>query len=479
MHRHSGFTLVEMLVSTALSLLLIALFGVIFQISTQSMQVTKAIAEADQNTRLLRHLLQSDIQSRTFRDVFAIAKGGSPIDPTRQRGYLYISENDTENDTDDVLAFTINVKDERLFGRCLILNNDPNTADDQFILQNPNQPEADDGQTNINQTSASSAGEICYFLRNGTLYRRCLLIREPLIDNSVGINAGQPTDKSGDYLVIDNYNYGSGVFWRDFDFSAFQYDGRLIFHDITESLDNSKNNPKSLGIPKTRFGFDCVTGTPREFISDGANRHFIGRFTCQETSHVEFTYPARYDLTKCPLSDSTVLTLSQTGAVYEYEGTDRQHEDMLLSGVDAFDIKVYDDHASIKAFVDIGHNTKNAFGQPLGYYNESGYGFGPIVLGNRNPTYGPNESANHVFDTWYANSTTAPPYRPVDLGIDGGPGVAFINDDALKGVDDVAEFGYPGTDDNHPLRAIQITIRFHGPDGRSHQTTIIESLIDR
>jgi len=443
------------------------------------MQLSKEIAEADQKARMLRYLLKSDIQARTFRDVFAIAKGSSPINPTKQRGYLYISENDTENDTDDVLAFTISDKDERLYGRCQMLNNDPNTTDKQFLLENPNQPEADDGQTNINHTSESSAGEVCYFMRNGTLYRRCLLIRKPLVDNGVGINAGQPTDKHGKYLVVDNYQYGSGVFWRDFDFSAFQYNGSLIFHDIAESLDNSKNNPKSLGIPKTRYGFDCITGEPREFISDGAKRYFIGRFTCQETSHSDFTYPACYDPDTYPLSDSTLLTLSSTGVVSRYDGYDRQNEDRLLDGVDAFDVKVYDDHPSINTFVDVGHSTKNSFGQPLGYYNEQGYGFGPIVLGNRNPAYGPNASGNHVFDTWYANSTASPPYRPVDLGIDGGPGVAFINDDSLAGTDDVAEFGYPGTDDNHPLRAIQITIRFHGPDGRSHQTTITESLIDR
>ena len=47
------------------------------------------------------------------------------------------------------------------------------------LTRSPNQPELDDGHLDINSTSSSSAAEVCYFIRNGNLYRRVLLIREP------------------------------------------------------------------------------------------------------------------------------------------------------------------------------------------------------------------------------------------------------------------------------------------------------------
>ena len=80
------------------------------------------------------------------------------------------------------------------------------------------QPEADDGAIEFagerpqiveNNLGTSRYAEVSYFLRNGNLYRRVLLIREPY-DSS----GGTPTALNG------NTDY-SGDFWNDFDYAAY------------------------------------------------------------------------------------------------------------------------------------------------------------------------------------------------------------------------------------------------------------------
>ncbi len=109
----TGFTLVEMLVAVALTLLIMTLFAQIFQIAAGTMTVQRGIAENDQRARMLMTTLRGDLDKRTFREVRPFKSGEDTRLPAaniaNRAGYFYYAENDPLDDTDDVLQFTTRV----------------------------------------------------------------------------------------------------------------------------------------------------------------------------------------------------------------------------------------------------------------------------------------------------------------------------------------------------------------------------------
>lgn len=530
----AGFTLVEMLVAIALILLMMTMFAEIFGLATSSMSKQKGLAELDQRQRMATTLIRDDIRNRSFRTVYPYHPADSSkhlSSPTRpinipfdlRPGYFYVSENDPENDTDDVLQLTITKLDGSVFyGRTReLLDLGGNGAG-----ANPNQPENDDGAffgEGLGVGTSPSA-EVAYFLRNGTLFRRVLLIRRP-VDKDF---TDTPSVGVGSVQLIQNgvYPLGSGMsgtiyvsggvlsdrYPRDFDFSAINdlVGPRLIILG-ERSLSNATSEPLSLGITSNRFGFQGPTGIasfpigePKEFLPGGV---FFGRFTHEETSHPAFAWPGDpgwgSDSTIATADDSNPYTrnsgllLGPNGAITAYAGGSRQGEDILLTNVQSFDVKVWDAAASVGAdnapgvagindngiggvddvselgwpgsddgaFVDVGHTG-------IGFYAQSN---------NLNANYGPLGSNNRCFDTWHANlggSLGRAPFRPAFAGGDLQPGLATVDDDGQNGVDDPGELGWPDTDDLPvPMKAIQIRIRYLDiSSGLVREVTIVESL---
>ncbi len=545
--RRHAFTLVEMLVSTVLIVIMMGMFATIFQLAAGAIGTQRGIATNDQRARTLVTILRNDLRNRTFKRLIPYLAGeqapgtaplmSSPLQFTLRQGYFYISENDVYNDADDVLQFTVDVgADGNLFyGAAFPLG-------DLLSLDiNQNQPDWDDGQ-DLNRTGTSPAAEVSYFLRNGNLYRRVLLLREPLdagfdeqpTDDAI---ATPPTDEffqpgyTGLYLYPAGYITAVGfdpaavTFWNDFDYSAhFDAVAGLRFHDATTSLDNDPANgaPFPLGIPTFRFGHNHVTGQPREFVDDlGADRTlgggddvlnslFIGRFTHEETSHRFFQYPAGTSQNDTAVlinggnpmdfaAADHLLTLSNDGVVvgsgdddtveaatlqdpYNPAGDDpsfalgahgvgagggnnigvRRSEDILLTNVHSFDIKIWDD--STGDFVDIGH---------------ADFGNGDFDISeNAQRTYGPRglTAAGPLAAIGVAGdgadgqpgfalrdddqSTVVDTDGAVFFGPDGLPGVGGVDDDGdtmvdeldgsedlWPGSDDTTERGFPGSDD--------------------------------
>ncbi len=223
-----------------------------------------------------------------------------------QNGYFYLAENDPNNDTDDVLQFTMQAYGSQIWadadippfvGKALFFpNGDAATELDQ--------PEADDGDLswtapggplvidtdNQNSRGASQFAEVVYFLRHGNLYRRTLLVRQGFAPPA---SPGLPELNGGNYG-------GTNTFWNDFDYSAF-FDNNagtpaMVMLD-QNALNNQTGTTISLGMPKFRFGFwgdftNAESGMPREF-TDVAETNFIGRFTHEETSNPNFLYPGQ------------------------------------------------------------------------------------------------------------------------------------------------------------------------------------------
>lgn len=374
-----AFTLVEMLVAVALVLLMMSLFAEVFSLATSTMSRQKGLSENDQRARMVATLLGSDFRKRSFRDVVPFVSGMTVMSPnssTKKKGYLEYSENDPTNDADDVLRLTIDTtQTQQDIGRDLELDNNQevDVARDDFLLyghtveigpggveDNPNQPEGDDGifsgPFKSNNAGQSTAAEVVWFLRGGNLYRRAMLIRSPYRSDLQAITKYDATTESDPPTNVSIITGDYTSFWKDFDYSAFYNSarGRVQFH-ILNSLNNTPTAaaddstdiggltvPISLGIPPLRFGYSPnVTGfAPVEFDQSDA---FIGSFTHEETSHQDFKHPG-VPVTKLVDDPYTMPIQLQaaTNNIQQFSGGSRIGEDLLLSNVVSFDIKIWD-----------------------------------------------------------------------------------------------------------------------------------------
>jgi len=271
--------------------------------------------------------MRADLNQRTVR-----GRNGNGLQPYiageervnfgRTDGYFYVSENRPENDTDDLLQFTVRIdpsKREPFYGKATPI---PGAT--------RNQPVWDDGDP-TNKSGTSTAAEVVYFLRNGNLYRRVLLIRKPLV----------PGEAQPDGLL------GASNFWGEFDYSA-SYDagsGNVQFHDeawLTNDLNQTIT--QTLGLRKNRFGFNHDDSKSREFDTNGT---FFGRFTHEETSHANFQYPTT--AANNPMDETTGSNPST------FANGSRRGEDILMTEVHSFDVKLWNGTAYVNSDFDTGH----------------------------------------------------------------------------------------------------------------------------
>ena len=499
-HSRSGFTLVEMLMAVTLVLIMMTMFAEVFQLAGGSVTKQRTLADNDQNARTLITILKRDLDQRTFRSLIPFY-ANEPIAITRtegglSNGYFYLSNNYLGDYTDDVLQFTmdstINTKkvgESKFYGAAAQLPSPPpavwstNPASRVYhFLRNPNQPDADDGEILSNGAGSSNVAEVSYFMRGTRLYRRVMLIRDPLKQASVdSTNPGQPIisedtnlngnldageDLNGNGALDQRVDYfafagamGGANFWSLYDYSAFQRSPTLAppiaptqlvpvgarFVGAKPFLEN-KPIPAfpgsqycySLGQSWNRFGFNSAftlnntfNGLPREFSGLTAPNFFIGRFTQEETSNTAFMYPQVMPVGGNPMDAAakTYADANSDGVVDAYAGGSRAGVDLLLSNVHEFRVEVWDER--LQDFAPIGHSL----------------GVGPIA-GNfgatrqLNPTYGPLVSAGtvapNVFDTWHplfnrnvnavlGDAPDRPPFRPVTVDPTGVSGPTYTN----------------------------------------------------
>lgn len=483
----AGFTLIEMLMAVTLVLIMMVMFAEVFQLAGGSVSKQRVLADNDQNARTLATIIRGDLDKRTFRLVIPFYAGEPAKSPTsfdKRRGYFYISNNNLGDGTDDVLQFTVmstvslkNSDESPYFGAAARLPQPVpagwSTAQQIYsFLQNPNQPDRDDGQIVPNGAGASRAAEISYFMRGTRLYRRVMLLRDPIPAAGVDLSdPAQPTDAAGNHIFRPTMavpsSYYSGNFWGDFDYSAHRlvnglipgspaiapyayFNGLEALRNDLPRLDNNHPYSHSLGQTWNRFGHnhvinpnDSSNGLPREFSAAAAPNFFIGRFTQEETSNARFQYPqfASPVGNGNPMDASgTVLTdgedangngtldpgedlngngtidplLGGDGVVDQFSGGPRAGVDLLLSNVHEFRVEVWDDR--VGNFVGIGHSQGN------GDFH---------TLRRLNASYAPLGGVNNVFDTWHPqfnrdfdanNLPDPPPFRPLTYYPPGQPG---------------------------------------------------------
>lgn len=446
-----GFTLVEMLVAVTLVLIMMTMFAQIFQMAGGSISKQRGLAENDQRSRTLQTIIKADLDKRSFRWVYPFAASEDPSAPQsnigKRQGYFYISENNPYSPIDDVLQFTVvstitdrNKDETPYYGQAKNLGS----------FNFPNQPDADDAQLSVNNTGLSTIAEIVYFVRNGNLYRRQLLVREPLAaagSNPQPTNATFNNPNGKDVFDPDaglSWYSATGPFWNDYDYSAYYFfrtsTGNSFAQFLgSDSLDNSGASAAAiaLGNPQFRFGFSPpimgggMSGRPKEYSDNSASGVFMGRYTLQECSDADFRYPqCTTSAGNIPTNPSLTLTLDPNDFSVvgpdDLSGGPRRGEDLLLPNVHSFDVQVWDTTAFGGSFVNIGDPSLTTANLQTG-------GPSDFSLSSRlNNSYGPwlpaNESwptmANACFDTWYPAveidgnpaNFDVPPFLPVKRG---------------------------------------------------------------
>jgi len=174
-------TLVEMLVAVALLVLMMTVIVTIFKAATGAVNSLQAYQELDGNLRQLDSIIRQDLNGVTARMT-------PPLNPKDNLGYFEYIENQFADvqgeDSDDCIRFTAKAPEGQLFtGRAW---NGVNTLGNQPVV------------------ISSQYAEIIYFLRDGNLYRRVLLIapdRQNMIQASVTTTATTVNNTSGAALA--------------------------------------------------------------------------------------------------------------------------------------------------------------------------------------------------------------------------------------------------------------------------------------
>ncbi len=465
---------------------MMVMFGQIFQVATESVTKQRTMADNDQNTRTFVTIMRADLDKRTSRSMVPFFPGELAANPGTpfqiRKGYFYLNNNNLTDRTDDVLQFAMlstvsmrNADETQYFGRAEALNNPllPSGTpplDMVNFIRTPNQPDRDDGQVTANEAGASRAAEVCYWMRGGKLYRRVMLIRDPI--PAAGVDPAEQSQPKyqnpANGLYFDYFaptgvyaTTPSPVFFRDFDYSAHAVQippamfGPNRFKPAFNGMETLSNEVVptnlSLGQSWNRFGFDNhdrppVSGTltyglPREFAAPlpaapATPPDFIGRFTHEETSSAGFEYPqSPGQPTPAAITNwmdaSNVAPLNADGVVTGLAGGPRVGVDLLLSHVHEFRVEAWDQR--LNDFAPIGHN-RTIGGVPGDFHfsRRLNATYGPLATGA--PPFGPN-----IFDTWHpaydrnydglGNAPDRPPFRPVNFDPTGvsGPNSTTTN----------------------------------------------------
>ncbi len=165
-----GVTLVEMLVTIAVLVIIMTILVQIFQAATGAVSGAQAYQALDDQLRRIDGILRADLEGTTA--IFTPAMN-EMVDPRPRTGYFEYGENEFADnqgeDCDDYIRFTAKAQPGQPFtGRIWMTpwasrtpgsSCPPPTIVASFPI-----------------TISSDYAEIIYFLRNGNLYRRVLLI---------------------------------------------------------------------------------------------------------------------------------------------------------------------------------------------------------------------------------------------------------------------------------------------------------------
>jgi type II secretory pathway component PulJ len=295
--RRAGYTLIEILVATALTLIMIVAVVEIFGLLGDSVSTSRATLEMTDRLRSAAAILQADLAGVTVTML-------PPRRPEADEGYFELIEgpntglsntainrsegaapDTTAGDFDDLLMFTTRRPKRHFVGRCA-------------------------GATDGGGTIESDSAQVAWFLRGGTLYRRVLLIapNAPLIT--------------------------SGVFFADNDVSVRIEKGNIVGNTLGD-LTKREN----------RYAHTIFPVNPADFPFDARRWGRYGLPTLAEVSAAWPTSPAPLNLPNYDFwIDPPIRDMTDSGP--------RAGEDVVLTNVIGFDVQVWD--PGVARYVDLG-----------------------------------------------------------------------------------------------------------------------------
>ena len=424
--RSAGFTLIELMVATALSLLLLGTVISMFGTVSESITDSRAMLEAADRLRLAEERLQLDLAGATVMvnptgqpgsnmGYLEYIEGPVGLPPPGMTSTMTKPEDVAKNtelsgspsdkaigDFDDVLLLTTHSSGRPFVGKV------PKTIDQSGTIQ-------------------SDVAEVAWFVRGRTLHRRVLLVA-PSINLAGAAAAG---------------------FYRDYDISARW---------------NSTANKMVANTLADLTRRECRFAHGSTFPANGCDWKWTAS---------GYTFPTLPTLNECSLSTWSTERTGQTTSLsldLDFWTNDASHrvadnafivpntgsrvsDDIILTNIIGFDVKAWDPTANggRGGYVDLGYNN-DAF-SPSTANSLSHLG---------DPKSGLQGSANtsRVYDTWSITYFGASANNGLD---DDGNGV----------VDDNAERTNPPPYPI-PLRGIQVKIRTFEPDSRQIREVTVE-----
>ncbi len=174
-NRRRGVTLVEMLVTVAVLVIIMTILVQIFQAATGAVSAAQAYQQLDDQLRRIDGIIRADLEGVTARFT-------PPLDPTLNLGYFEYGENEFADnqgeDCDDYIRFTAKAPGGRPFTGRMWVNPWFNANTNQIFGASQTTPFSNFASFPV--TVTSDYAEIIYFLRNGNLYRRVLLVAPQL-----------------------------------------------------------------------------------------------------------------------------------------------------------------------------------------------------------------------------------------------------------------------------------------------------------
>ncbi|MGP0070207.1 MAG: Tfp pilus assembly protein FimT/FimU [Isosphaeraceae bacterium] len=172
-----GVTLVEMLVTVAVLVIMMTILVQIFQAATGAVTAAQQLQQIDDQLRRLDSVIRGDLEGVTARFT-------PPLDPTQGLGYFEYGENEYADnqgeDSDDYIRFTAKAPEGRPFTGRIWINYWNSATTGQTFTVNSNPNITPNNSSSFPLTITSDYAEIIYFLRNGNLYRRVLLVAPEL-----------------------------------------------------------------------------------------------------------------------------------------------------------------------------------------------------------------------------------------------------------------------------------------------------------
>jgi prepilin-type N-terminal cleavage/methylation domain-containing protein len=469
--RSRGFTLIEMLVSLAITLIMMGAVVTLFGVISESVSGARSAIEMADRLRGAREQLQLDLQGVT-------ATMTPPLRPEMDEGYFEIIEGPSKDDyphnyawddpsdssdiyvksqldkstppdpasswvlfgdTDDVLMFTTRNRRAPFLGK---LNGTANESTDAevvyFLVQ--------DGPL-IDTTPIDSLGTIIP-TRLCTLYRRVLLVSP-----SIG-----PVSPTGTPIVLNN------DFFTNNDLSV----------RYSEPSGTPTFTPNTLGDLTKRENRFAHYGNPNYQTVAGSHPFLMHLTLIPQVpfAAVPTPWPSRTSVSSFPASrpDSNAFLTPLSGS--------RFGDDVLLTNVLAFDVEVWDPDAPVRvtpsgvAVTPQDPGWLSGTNVATGAYVSLGYNNAASKFGKINPDLYPTTGGPTYgfYDTWSLH------YENDGLDQDGSNGADAstngLDDNANGLVDDVTERDtLPPY--NVSLRGIKVTIRVYEPSSQTVREAVV------